>query len=555
MWLRSGSASHTGRVRATNEDLALVSPDLVAVADGMGGHLGGEVAARTAIEELLAAFRRDRSTAGLVAAVERANRAIWQRSRTHRNLRGMGTTLTAAALVGGADAQRVAIVNVGDSRAYLFEPAYRRLSKLTEDHSVVEEMVRQGELTEAEAAVHPHRHILTRALGVEHRVEVDAWELDVAPGQRILLCSDGLTNELGEEEIGAVLSDVADPRAAAATLVRDALRHGGSDNVTAVVVDVLAGTDERGDEWLIVPLPRNLDEGTTARRDLDALGRARRGARERASQGDGRPGDVTAAVPAAREPAPAPSAPRSSVRPPPAAGVAPPVLRASPGGARRLVLVADPPRVRDPILTARVVAFLLLLVAVLGGTAGVVIWFDRASFFVGLEQGRVAVFQGRPGGLLWFRPTLVETTALTLADVPPTAVAALRAGVEEASFSAALAYVHDLEAASATPGSRGSSTAATGSGTAATGSGGRPAAMGLSATAAARPAVPAGALASLVTAPAAGTRVWRPRRRRGARATRRAPPYHSPRRARRHGMVGQRESAAGDALVRAEEGD
>lgn len=542
MWLRAGSASHRGRVRATNEDLALVSPDLVAVADGMGGHLGGEVAARTAIEELLAAFRRNRSSAGLVAAVERANRAIWQRSRTHRNLRGMGTTLTAAALVGRDDAQRVAIVNVGDSRAYLFEPAHGRLSKLTEDHSVVEEMVRHGELTEAEAAVHPHRHILTRALGVEHRVEVDAWELDVAPGHRILLCSDGLTNELGEEEIGAVLRDVGDPRAAAATLVRDALRHGGSDNVTAVVVDVLAGSDERGDEHLILPLPRSLEDGPPGRHDAEGPGRAAGSPGAPASRGARRARDVTEAVPAASDAAPA-ARPRPGPGPSPlGAAVVPPVFRAGPGGGHRLVLVADPPRLRDPILTPRVVAFLLLLVAVLAGTAGVVVWFDRASFFVGLDKGRVAVFQGRPGGLLWFRPTLVETTALTLADVPSTAVGALRAGVEEASFAAALAYVHDLETASSAAGSRASAATATASAT-------RPAALGSPSSTPGAPML----LAELVAAPAPAA-ILRPHRRQPARPTRRGPPYHSARRPRDRGRDEGGERAADEAAAGPTEG-
>ncbi len=226
--LRTAAATHTGYLRTTNQDLALATSDLAAVADGMGGHLGGEVAARMAIEHLLAAYRRDRTTQGLLAAVRDANNAIYQRSKSDRNLRGMGTTLTAAALVGDEpDGQlRLALVNVGDSTRAISSTGARSAStKLTEDHSVVEEMVRSGELTPDEAAVHPHKHILTRALGIEPAIEADCWELDLPPGSRLLLCSDGLTNELGEDEIAQVLLEDADVEFAASELVRLALRR------------------------------------------------------------------------------------------------------------------------------------------------------------------------------------------------------------------------------------------------------------------------------------------------------------------------------------------
>ena len=151
--IRAAAQTHTGYVRSNNEDLAVVSSDLAAIADGMGGHLGGEVAARTAIEELVEAFQRDRTASGLVAAVRRANRAIWRRSRVDRKLHGMGTTLTAVALVAGegdaeGSASHLALVNIGDSRAYRLDYGAEDtpvLTQLTVDHSLVEEMVRQGE--------------------------------------------------------------------------------------------------------------------------------------------------------------------------------------------------------------------------------------------------------------------------------------------------------------------------------------------------------------------------------------------------------------------------
>jgi protein phosphatase len=234
--LRTGSATDQGRIRPSNQDRFLISPHLAAIADGMGGHNGGEVAAGTAVDALLRNFGSKRSSEELLAAVETANQAIWERSRDNTELRGMGTTLTAVALVVDGGVEQMTLVNVGDSRAYLY--AEETLSLLTVDHSLVEEMVRSGELTPEEARIHPHRHILTRALGIEAGVEVDAWRFEPIDGDRVLLCSDGLTNELTEDEIADVLAGDEDPDAAAEELVRLAVAHGGNDNVTAVIVDV-----------------------------------------------------------------------------------------------------------------------------------------------------------------------------------------------------------------------------------------------------------------------------------------------------------------------------
>ena len=223
--LRSGSASHVGRVRTVNQDLPLERANLYAVADGMGGHAGGEVAARMAVETLEQAFERTPTVAGLREAFAEANAAVWHESQASADLRGMGTTLTAMALVGGTGGHDVlALANVGDSRAYVFSGSH--LVQVTDDHSLAEERMRHGEMTEAEAAVHPQRHILTRALGVSSEVDADMWELELRSGDRVLLCSDGLSNEVGIDEMEDVLRSVEDPLQAAHRLVEVANEHG-----------------------------------------------------------------------------------------------------------------------------------------------------------------------------------------------------------------------------------------------------------------------------------------------------------------------------------------
>ena len=251
--LRSGSASDVGRVRNVNQDLPLERPNLYAVADGMGGHVGGEVAARVAVETLEQAFERAPTVEGLLEAFSEANAAVWHESQVNVDLRGMGTTLTAVALVGGTAGRDVlALANVGDSRAYLFSRG--DITQITDDHSLAEERMRQGEMTEEEAAVHPQRHILTRALGVSSEVDADMWELELRTGDRLLLCSDGLSNEVGSEEIAAILGEIDDPAEAAQRLVDAANGHGGADNITVVVVDVQVGEEGDGTASKVTPL-------------------------------------------------------------------------------------------------------------------------------------------------------------------------------------------------------------------------------------------------------------------------------------------------------------
>ena len=454
--LKTAAATHTGYLRTTNQDLALATSDLAAVADGMGGHLGGEVAARIAVEQLLESYRRDRTTEGLLTAVSEANEAVYHRSRAERNLRGMGTTLTAVAVVGDEPDGRLrfALVNVGDSRAYLLDRSGRRVHKLTEDHSVVEEMVRSGELTPEEAAVHPHKHILTRALGIEPTIEADCWELDLEPGSRLLLCSDGLTNELGEQDIAEVLTDKTDVDSAARELVRLALRRGGSDNVTVVVLEVLAEeASTPPDEVVMLPV-------VVGGAPVPAAGEAAAVTEVVAVTP---PPPATPNTPAPPPEAMAPSVPSDSgpaARPVSGQGAwQVPATALGTGNSaysdgvpravhtRPMVLVPQAKQHKpagDRIVTIRVALFVLVFVAVLGGAAGVVVWFDKASYFVGLDKGYVAIFQGRPGGMLWFKPAVVERTTLTPTDLLASNVVYLRQGMETSSYQSARDLVHDL---------------------------------------------------------------------------------------------------------------
>jgi PPM family protein phosphatase len=220
----------TGRQRRENEDCAFARAPVFVVADGMGGAQAGEVAAQIAVE----AFSQGLPDSGspeerLASRVQEANQRIWEQSRTRSEQAGMGTTLTAAYL----DDSELAIAHVGDSRAYLFRDG--SLRRLTQDHSLVDELVRRGKLTEEQAAEHPQRSIITRALGAEPTVEVDTWTYPVRPGDVLLLCSDGLTSMLAEERVEEILRGSMDLNVAAQQLIDEANGAGGRDNITVVL--------------------------------------------------------------------------------------------------------------------------------------------------------------------------------------------------------------------------------------------------------------------------------------------------------------------------------
>src|SRR5215471_9142513 len=240
MELRFGMATDVGRLRAVNDDSILAVAPLFAVADGMGGHAAGEVASQVALSTVEERFvdAETHTTESLVQAVQAANRAIHDRSVADLHLRGMGTTLTGVAVVERDGSERLAVVNVGDSRTYVVQDGI--LQQITRDHTYVEDLVAAGEITADEARFHPRRHIITRALGIDPDVQVDAWEAPAAAGDRYLVCSDGLFNEVDDGQIAAVLTGTEEPQYAADTLIELANAAGGRDNISVIVVDVVA---------------------------------------------------------------------------------------------------------------------------------------------------------------------------------------------------------------------------------------------------------------------------------------------------------------------------
>ncbi|MBK9179852.1 MAG: Stp1/IreP family PP2C-type Ser/Thr phosphatase [Acidimicrobiales bacterium] len=429
--LRSGAACHVGRVRAVNQDGALTAERLFAVADGMGGHAAGEVASQTALQVLAAGF--DEPTAGrFLDGVEAANRAVYEKALADPELAGMGTTLVAVALVDGAGGAgpHLVLANIGDSRAYLLERD-GSLGRLTVDHSLVEEMVHDGRLTADEARVHPHRNILTRALGIDPDVPIDVWELTAHTGDRYLLCSDGLFNELDDDRIAATLRRLAEPTEAADELVRLANAAGGRDNITAVVVDVVHA-DEADDR------PRTLSAavigGSPATRvqrraEHEAEGDDHTTAADVVTlDADADATDTDATDTAGAEAARPEAAPADGR----AAGDEPAAHQQRRAAARP----AAPRRV-----TWRSVAFTVLFLGVLGLGAGAVWWYARGTYYVAFRDDEVVIFRGRSDNVLWFNSTVEEVTDLSRSDVPPRFLADLDAGKQQSTLEDARRYV------------------------------------------------------------------------------------------------------------------
>jgi PPM family protein phosphatase len=221
-----------------NEDSYIAQPPLFAVADGMGGHGSGDLASRLAIDTLAVAGRlRPLSVEQVLEALDGANRAIV----TYEGVRGMGTTVTGLALLETPDGDRLMVFNVGDSRVYRLADSH--LEQVTVDHSEVQELVQAGVITRDQARIHPRRNIVTRALGTSPPSRPDYWLLSVAPGDRYLVCSDGLYSELPDEHIASLLANGGGPQATADALVAAAEVAGGHDNITVIVVDVVAFGD------------------------------------------------------------------------------------------------------------------------------------------------------------------------------------------------------------------------------------------------------------------------------------------------------------------------
>lgn len=237
--MRSYSLTDTGQIRTVNEDYAFVSerpigklPNLFVVADGMGGHKAGERASSYAVQALLEYVKKSRESKPvrvLRRAIEHANELVYEEASASEEHRGMGTTMVAATLV----KDTLYVTNVGDSRLYIINDG---ITQVTHDHSLVEEMVRMGKLTREESQHHPDKNIITRAVGVKDSVEIDFFEEKIDYKDVILLCSDGLTNMVDDEQILQIIRSEKDLKKAAELLVDTANRNGGKDNITVLLI-------------------------------------------------------------------------------------------------------------------------------------------------------------------------------------------------------------------------------------------------------------------------------------------------------------------------------
>lgn len=353
MRLDVGYATDVGRVRDGNEDSFVVDEQLglFAVADGMGGHRGGEVASTTAVEALRAAVAAGRSVEDAIVG---ANDAVLDRAAGEPGLAGMGTTLTAVLPLGDT---QLLIGHVGDSRAYLLHAG--AFERLTEDHSLVEELVREGRITREQAEVHPQRNIVTRALGADAEVAVDVQTIEVETGDRVLICSDGLTTMVRERDVARALGRDDSVQQIADALVDDALRNGGEDNVTVVVIAIVeAGGAPHAAAMSTGELP--VTEAPTVANGAPA-------------PDDG--GGV--------HPLPATAEPGT------------PAAEASTGARTR----------RSWWRRARGAGLAILPVIVVVGVAATLLyWAAHRTYFVSVAQDNVAMYRGEPAGLLWWQP-------------------------------------------------------------------------------------------------------------------------------------------------------
>ena len=379
-----GSATDQGMVRDTNQDRFLIHGNLVAVADGMGGHAGGELAAETAVEDLRR-FPVMIETRDVVAGIHHANREVLE-AADRTGMTNMGTTVVATLMC--LERRSVVIANVGDSRAYLMSAG--ELSQITSDHSLVEDLVRAGKITEEEARDHPHRNVVTRVLGLGEDPEVDTFELAVRDRDMLLLASDGLFNEVDHHVLATILDNATDLNEAAERLVERANQNGGHDNITVVVVRIL-------EEDPVASVP----ESASAIASLDAAG------------SDDPP--VTFVVPVTDADATEVVDP-ASITPDAEADL----QLSAPGGTAIDPPTDEIPTVRPPrVSRMRVFVFVICLLALLGLGIGGFVAYARNAWFVDTVANEVVINQGRPGGVLFIEPQVVQSSGIDINDLNP----------------------------------------------------------------------------------------------------------------------------------------
>lgn len=404
------TASDVGRVRQGNEDNAFAGTTTFAVADGMGGHVAGEVASETALQPVReldgTVFRTDKlARQALAEAITAANRSVVDMADADPEYRGMGTTLTAAMLRDG----KLHVAHVGDSRAYLLR-GNDRLSQLTTDHTLVEQLVREGRLSPEEAATHPQRSVITRAIGIEEAVDIDVLPaLSLEAGDQVLLCSDGLTGPVDDATITGLLTANPDGDAACQALIDAANDAGGPDNITVVLLRV---EDTRADV-----APDNAAAGATATGDTERL--------PRLPVASGDDSDAVTHIRTRHESGRdwATSMGRYG----------------APQGARRGATGHGNGHSRK-LVVVLVTAAVLVGVLVAGG-----LFLLSRAWFVGEDDGRVAIYRGVPSevaGLSLARA--VERTDIPLDELPPHRAERLRQGITFGSYDDAEDYVDDV---------------------------------------------------------------------------------------------------------------
>ena len=430
--LRWGSATDPGRIRPDNEDNVLAAPRVFAVADGMGGHRAGEVASALAIDLLRARLSEPGAALDdVVSAIAEANGDIYRAAIDNPAQQGMGTTITALIVISDAvtdgtsetDGQGAApaadtpelfaLINVGDSRTYLLR--HGRLRRVTVDHSYVQELVTTGHITDDEARTHPRRNIVTRALGIDPAVRVDAWTLPIVRGDRFLLCSDGLVDEVRDDAINDVLTTIPDPQSAADELVALANREGGRDNVTVVVVDVLEGAPPPDPETELDLEPAWAPGATTGTWTVDDP-------ETQATEFE----DLAELVPEPTTPA--------------AAAVA---ADATPTAPSRPV-TDQVPAVSAPRRRRRLAGFLggLGVLAVLILAFVITAAYARRGYFVAFDTSNdVVIYRGQPDGFLWFDPTLENATVFNRTQLDELSIARVVRRPEFGSLSNAQEFV------------------------------------------------------------------------------------------------------------------
>jgi serine/threonine protein phosphatase PrpC len=400
--LRWGAATDVGLVRTINQDRMLCEFPVFMVADGMGGHTAGEVAAQLAVDTMRAELqnvspilRQD-----VANAVMTANHLILTEAEIHPDYRGMGTTITGICVTSDPDTgdEQLTIVNVGDSRTYVLRMG--ELIQLTKDDSVVGEMIRLGLIDESEAETHAKRHMVTRALGVAEDLVVSTDIVVPLQGERFLICSDGLLREVPHNQVAGVLRRINDPAEAAKELVTMAVAKGGSDNTTVVIVDVAndGGRAQRASGSVPTPL-------TGYGADLDAV------------TVDAENG-----------------------------------LRTSTVLANATTPAAPTRKTAKPLVTWRVVALIVALLVLLAGaylglglyaTSGAVITVDRQG--EAPEQQLLVVSKGRQGGVLWWDPQVVSRTGVSLAQLRPEDRQQFLNGRQVASVETATQLIANLQ--------------------------------------------------------------------------------------------------------------